>query len=202
MLAYALLLLLALTLDLPYEADAWPLDDGVIRQVEIAAPGGWGVNAAVAYEQGQFLRAHMVLIGMCEGDGPVAASRYGPCETSVFATERCLKGACPETVSLHRPTGVGRGGIFDMPLGSRPLDWSSPEPGRRYLLLGRADSQDPGLLWGSFGHQRYELSDGIVVSKGVSESEFLALVEALLDAPADSEGCTQESAGAVVQPPN
>ena len=206
MLECALLLVLLFGLDLPYEADVWPLDEVVIQQIEEYAARHYreerNLQDAVTYEQGSVLRAETVFVGECQGDGPPATSRYGPCETSLFSTERCLKGEFPDTVLLHRGTGVMRGGMFNVPLGSRPIDWSNPEPGRRYLLLGFAEREDPEFLWGGFGHQRYELRDGIVVGKGVPENEFLGAVERLLSAAADSSAARAGSQGVDVQPPN
>jgi hypothetical protein len=87
------------------------------------------------------------------------------------------------------------------PLGTRPIDWSLPELGSRYLLLGRASRNEPEFLWGGLGHDRYELREGVVVAKGVPEREVLAVVEDLLDAAA-RDGSAHEGEGAVVQPPN
>jgi hypothetical protein len=192
MLEIAALLVMVVGLELPFEADVWPVDEVVIEQVEKAAARWykkvWGLEDAVEYEQSAFLRATVVFIGECVGEGATAPGRYGPCETQLFWTERCFKGTCADTVALHSATGMMRGGMFNMPLGSRPIDWSSPDPGKRYLLLGRADSEDPDFLWGGTGHERYELQDGMVLSKGIPESLFVSAVERLLAAAADSPG--------------
>jgi hypothetical protein len=57
-------------------------------------------------------------------------------------------------------------------------------------------------LYGGYGHQRYEFSNGSVVGKVVSEREFLAAVQDLLDAAADLEMSASDSTGADVQPSN
>ncbi len=206
MLHCALALLLVAGLGLPYEVDTWPLDTAVVQQVERASANlqsseEWVLRQAVAYEQRSILDADMVFIGTWEADGLPVAGPYGTCQTSWFRTERCLKGECRDTVLLHRdPTAVRA--FFNMPLGTRLLDWSEPEAGRRYLFMVRAYSGDSEFLFGGFGHDRYEFSDGAVVGKGVPETEFLAVLEGLLDAAVDHERSMRDSTQMHVQPSN
>jgi hypothetical protein len=205
MLICVLVSALLLGLSLPYEADSWPLDEAVVQNVREYGSRhygpDWGLRDAVEHEQRSFLRADVVVIGVSVGDGPTVVSRYGPCVTALFETEECLKGDCPDTLSLARNPEAVRV-FFNVALGARPLDWTSPQPGSRYLLLGRSDSEDPGFLWGGFGHNRYELRDGLVAGKAVPEDEFLAAVTRLLGAAARSEDSPQEGGTLGVQPPN
>jgi len=202
MLQYALVFLLAVGLPLPYEADTWPLDAAVVRQVERASTNlqsseEWVLRQAAVYEQSAILAADMLFIGTWELDEDSAVDSYGArCRAAWVKTERCLKGDCADSVLLHR--WVRSPAFVNAPLGTRQPDWSVPETGQRYLFLARASSDDPTFLYGGFGHDRYDLNGGLVVGKGVSESEFVAAVEALLDAAADLKRSAVESEEAVV----
>lgn len=203
MLQTMLAFLVAAGLALPYAAETWPLDTAVVGALErTLLVEGQKVSAhdlarSVASEQRSMLASDMVFVGTWELDedyvvGPDGA-RY---HAAWVSTELCLKGDCADSVRLHRHADLV---IFaNARLGTRQPDWSVPKVGKRYLFVAWADSDDPAFLYGGFGHRRYELADGIVVSKGVTESEFVAVVESLLDAAAGHAArrvicCTQFS---------
>ena len=206
MLQYALGFLMAIGLALPYEVGTWPLDAAVIQQVERASASlqsseEWVLRQAVTYEQEGILAADMLFIGTWEMDEDYAVGSYGErCHAALVKIERCLKGDCADSVVLHR--WAGPQGFVNAPLGTRQVDWSVPEIGQRYLFIARASGDDPAFLYGGFGHDRYELRDGLVSGKGVPESEFVAAVEALLEAAVDLERSAVESEGPAVQPSN
>ena len=206
MLQYALVLLLAVGLPLPHEADTWPLDAAVAQQVERASANlqsseEWVLQQAVAYEQSAILAADMLFIGTWEWDEGATSDSYGEqCHEARVKIERCFKGDCADSVLLHR--WACSPAFVNAPLGTRQPDWSVPEIGQRSLFLARASSDDPTFLYGGFGHDRYDLDDGLVLGKGVPESEFVAVVEALLDAAADLELSAAKSKEAAVQPSN
>ena len=194
-------------LALPYAAETWPLDTAVVGALErtLSVEGqkvsAYELGPSVASEQKSMLASDMVFIGTWESDEDYVVGPDGArCHAAWVSTELCLKGDCADSVRLHRHADLT---IFaNAPLGTRQPDWSVPEVGKRYLFLAAADRDDPVFLYGGFGHRRYELADGIVVSKGVPESDFLAVVESLLDAATHLEGSAVESTGVVVQPSN
>jgi hypothetical protein len=206
MLQSAVAFLVAVGFVLPYAVDSWPLDTAVVRALESATSALYptveasAVARSVASEQKSILRADVVFIGILESEGiDVVGPDHAPYRAERVLVDRCLKGDSSERVSLHRQTGLTIYG--NAPLGTRQPDWSSPRVGRRYLFLAHVHRDDPAFLLGGCGHGRYELADGVVVSKGVPESEFVAAIEALLGAAAELEESSREAGGAI-QPSN
>jgi hypothetical protein len=197
--------LLGLGLELPYEVNSWPLDEDVMREVDahskrVDVSPDVLRDQAVALEQREIVTADLVFIGTCQPDRELQTESPGPFDVALIELESCLSGDCADTISLYRSSTSSRI-AWTMPLGARPLDWSPPEPGRRYLFLARADNDIPWVLFGGHGHERYELSDGVVIGKGVPEKEFIADVVRLLEAAESAEPGNGRGEG-IVQPSN
>jgi hypothetical protein len=206
MLQHALALLLAVGLPLPYAASTWPLDTIVVQQVERASTIRQSskervLRQAVAFEQGSVLAADMLFIGIWGRDAAPTAWSYGrQFDAAWVRIERCLKGDCADSVLLHR--WVRSPAFVNAPLGTRQPDWSVPESGQRCLFLARGGDDDSTSIFGGYGHDRYDLDGGLVVSKGVPESEFVSAIVELLEVVEGFERGAAESEEAAVQPSN
>lgn len=94
----------------------------------------------------------------------------GPCAAITIAVEDCVTGECSaDSVTTY---------MMAMPTAGMRRD-EFPEVGRRYIFCLRWLSPLPGLVWGGYPGERYEVRDNHVVGVGLTVDRALEAIRAL-----------------------
>lgn len=111
-----------------------------------------------------FRASETIVLGEVRSIEAQELPKQGPCAAVTIAVQSCLKGEClgefVTTYMMATPTADSREDEF-------------PEVGHQYIFCLRSLRSAPGLVWGGYASDRYEVRSGFVVESGLTVDDTL-----------------------------